>query len=300
MKRIGQFLILSITVLFVSFNLKGQCTVDAGPDTSLCVLNGLDSNGFHLGQNLVVTGGLPPYSYTWSCTYSLGSWSSVVFTAESFLDSTTIANPELTSYYGDSLVFYLTVTDSLGATCSDSIVVGFCNFAFLMGEKRAYIDRGDSTQLYLHTLGSAACTDLSYEWTPNYNISDTSIRNPVAWPDTTTFYSVKITTGGGCVVYDAWSQVYVARTSVVEQEKSVEIELFPNPMEGYSIFRVSEEVRKAHPTLAFYDALGRCVKRIEVKGLSTKVLRSSFDAGVYFYRLTDGGKVIGTGKLVVQ
>lgn len=47
------------------------------------------------------------------------------------------------------------------------------------------ICRGDSVQL--NASGGA-----TYVWTPNYNISNDSIDNPMVWPDTTTLYTVLV------------------------------------------------------------------------------------------------------------
>jgi gliding motility-associated-like protein len=42
-----------------------------------------------------------------------------------------------------------------------------------------------------------------YAWTPNYNLSDTTISNPIAAPDVTTVYTVLVTDANGCTSSDS-------------------------------------------------------------------------------------------------
>jgi len=54
---------------------------------------------------------------------------------------------------------------------------------------------GDTIQL-------VASNGTSYSWSPNYNISNTTISNPLVWPTVTTNYIVNITNANGCSTKD--------------------------------------------------------------------------------------------------
>lgn len=54
------------------------------------------------------------------------------------------------------------------------------------------ISKGFSTQL-------SATDGITYQWSPNFRISDTTIPNPVVQPDVTTIYTVSVTNANGCV-----------------------------------------------------------------------------------------------------
>ncbi|MBW8049725.1 MAG: PKD domain-containing protein [Cytophagales bacterium] len=58
------------------------------------------------------------------------------------------------------------------------------------------ICQGDSVQLN-------ASGGISYNWTPGYSLSDSTIANPVAFPDTTTTYIVTILDAYGCKAVDS-------------------------------------------------------------------------------------------------
>lgn len=61
----------------------------------------------------------------------------------------------------------------------------------------------------------SADNGISYSWAPNYNISNTSIANPVVDPDVTTVYTVTVTDANGCVASDEVT-IQVADTVIAE------------------------------------------------------------------------------------
>ena len=149
--------------------------------TRLFVTFGIDT--VYLGGAPTVITGTPPFTYTWTCIYSI--LNTLFFTASDFLDDTTSANPRLTDHNSDTLAFYLTVTDSFGNTCNDTVIVRFCgNFAWTLDWKFTHINQGDTTTIF-PSVGQG-CPPLTFQWFPNYNISDPNIENPTVWPDTTT------------------------------------------------------------------------------------------------------------------
>ncbi|GEM_PF-2192132 len=78
-----------------------ELTVDAGVDQSICYSDSLQLNG-------VVTGGLPPYTISWSPSAGLSD--------------TAILNPARTTL-DSTVVYHLVITDSLGCTVEDSVEI---------------------------------------------------------------------------------------------------------------------------------------------------------------------------------
>lgn len=75
--------------------------------------------------------------------------------------------------------------------------------------------------------------------------------------------------------------------------------LFPNPLTNLSTIKVSRA--NGHSlTMDFYDTFGRIVKQIRIVDTKTEIMRTDFNAGIYFYRLFDNDKPIGQGKLLIQ
>lgn len=84
-------------------DVPAPLTVNAGPDRELSLGGSID-----IGDNLVVTGGIMPYSYLWSCAADPG-WSS------------TEPNPRVSP--AEETVYTVTVTDKWGCTASDEVTV---------------------------------------------------------------------------------------------------------------------------------------------------------------------------------
>lgn len=69
------------------------------------------------------------------------------------------------------------------------------------------ICRGDSVQLN-------ASGGVSYVWSPNYNISNDSIDNPLVWPDTTTLYTVIVNDSCGADTSELLVTVFQKNISI--------------------------------------------------------------------------------------
>ena len=101
-------------------------TVDCGEDIVICpgdiysCIYGDATDTLFIGKNLKVTGGVSPYTYSWSCkTQGYDRWT---FTVNDILNNTTIANPYFTRLPEDhKCTFTLKVTDAEGNIAVDSL-----------------------------------------------------------------------------------------------------------------------------------------------------------------------------------
>ena len=196
MNKYYQFFFVSIVFIFVpSKIILSQCSINAGNDTILCNNDSLPQ--LQLGGNPVVINGYPPYTYCWETSYQIGS---ILLTASDFLNDTSIEHPQLIDVVenNEMLTFTLTVTDSLGNSCVDSVNIRFSNFCYLLKniKNQVTINQGDSTQLFSGISGGIP--PLSFLWMPDYNLSDNTAPEPWASPDTTTVYSVFVEDSAGC------------------------------------------------------------------------------------------------------
>lgn len=107
------------------------------------------------------------------------------------LSDATIASPVASP--ADSTTYILTVSNG---RCSDQDSVHV--FVYKKPAANAGPDQrifeGDPAQLN----GIAGGTDVSYTWTPVYNITDAGILNPVVTPDSDTTYTLTVTSNNGC------------------------------------------------------------------------------------------------------
>lgn len=238
-------------------------------------------------------GGIPPYTYTWSCNYSVQN--TLFFSASDFLDDTTSANPRIENHVPGILVFYLSVVDSIGNSCTDSVIVRFCgDFAWTLDWKFAHISQGDTVQI-APSVG-AGCPPLTFQWFPEYNISDPNIATPLVWPETTTQYSSVVTDSAGCQENGGSFDVFVNPVGLDEMggHRTV-LNISPNPLTDKST--ITTNIRNGK--VVFFDIFGRKIHEASL-GPSTEIERMDFDIGVYIYVLYKDNEMVGQGKLIVQ
>ena len=142
---------------------------NAGADDSLC-------SGSCTTLNGSATGGIPPYTYSWSPSTGLSNPN----------DSITNACPTATTTYA------LTVTDSNGCTDADTVVITVNPKPIANAGNDNTVCSGTCATLNGQATGGAG--GYAYLWTPG-NISDS---NPTVCPTTTTIYTLTVTDDNGC------------------------------------------------------------------------------------------------------
>ncbi len=128
-----------------------------------------------------VSGGRPPYVYSWTPTTSLSN--------------PNIWNPSITPTV--STTYYVAVTDSVGCVTVDSIriTVNPLPVADAGPDKSICFNAGT-------TIGTPAVAGNNYAWVPATGLSSASAAQPTANPPRTTTYVLTVTTPAGCVRRD--------------------------------------------------------------------------------------------------
>ncbi len=288
-----KLILFSITLLFVLF-ANAQLFINAGNDTIMCV----DVDTIQLGATPTALGGSPPYNYTWETSYTIGV---NTFYASTFLNDTTSSNPILIAHLSnqESLIFKLTLTDNSMNSAIDSVVIRFSEFYSTLNDNFATINQGDSVQL-LHTIGGGI-SPFTYQWSPNYNLSDYTAELPWAKPDTTTFYVFTITDSTGCQTnFGDIFEVYV-NPSVIEKEiENTEILVFPNPTSTKVFVEIkNEECRMNNAEISVFDIYGKEVLKTEVGSRKTEVDLSNQPKGIYVIKVRTA-KGVAVEKVVLE
>jgi len=83
-------------------------------------------------------------------------------------------------------------------------------------------------------------------------------------------------------------------------EESIEVTAFPNPFDYSTTIKVEGKEYGALELLVF-DVSGRMMtKKQSTSSNQIQLSRGNLQAGVYFYQLKGDGKLLNTGKLLVQ
>lgn len=151
----------------VNIALLANSNADAGPDVQICPGDSVQVNA---------TGG---ESYVWLPNTSISD--------------NTVANPFL--FPSTTTDYVVQVTSSDGCVGYDTLNV-FVNTPSIQTSGNEVICAGDTVQI--STSGAN-----SYTWTPNQNISNTSIASPLVWPSTTTTYLVTGVDANNCEAIDS-------------------------------------------------------------------------------------------------
>ena len=189
MKQLSIIIVL-LAPLFLSNVCFSQVIADAGTDRAFCSSDWEEAS---IGGNPSAIGGTEPYSYAWSAEYK---YAGRTYTASHLLVDTTVANPVFSSYFHDSAVFHLTVTDSKDSIAYDSVKVRFSEYIICLGDCRDEISIGDSAKLGHCIVGGIP--PFQYSWTPEESISDPTSESPWVKPKSTTLYELVLTDSIGC------------------------------------------------------------------------------------------------------
>jgi hypothetical protein len=284
-------LTLGIFIL-ISSSLFGQLKIDAGNDTILCVgVWGVDTT--EIGGNPTASGGTEPYTYSWETNYTIGSNS---FGASYFLDDSTKANPKIVNDAEQDLEFILTVSDNSNNIRKDTVDVKFSRYYYTLVDYGANINQGDTVTL-AHNIG-LGIEPLSFAWSPNYNISDTTISNPKAWPGTDTDYKVFATDSIGCISEPDIFEINVTPVGILEnKETDFKSVVFPNPVDVNSKIYLFDK-QHSDFRIKVINAKGQLILSDKMDSDSYQIGNKINQTGLYIYMILNKDELISSGQIV--
>ena len=161
----------TVTVTDVDGGCDATATVTIiEPAEITTVMTGVDACSPNLGSaSVVANGGVGGFTYNWTPTAS---------TADNVSGL-------------DSAMAYVVVTDANGCMTSDSVMVNVWPIPTISVSNDTTIFRGDSILLL-------ASGGINYAWTPSDDLSCDNCALPIASPEQTTNYCVKVTDQNGC------------------------------------------------------------------------------------------------------
>jgi hypothetical protein len=267
MKTVVKILLVLI-VTFEQHKLFGQCEIDAGYNRNICPSE-TNSGAKLFGK--VISG--DPINFIWESYYFQPSLNKSYY-ASSMLSDTTVLQPSIEQHFERSVKYFLTGITATGETCRDSVQLNFSDWMFLTVDKITGKSTLDTIELWI--AAESNWPHMKYEWSPNFMISDTTIRNPRVWNDKTVFYNLEITDTLGCKVTDDIFEVYVQPTSTKSFEK-VYVEIYPNPFQDQINIQSEIGIKK----LEVYDLQGLLVKQSSTNRINFQ----DENEGIYIVRI---------------
>ncbi len=154
-----------------------RITLSAGPDKRVC-----RGSSVMIGDTALTAS--PPLTYAWSPIFGL----------DDPFSPTPMATPAISTQY------VLQVTDGMGCIAHDTVLVTVSEVEIDAGDNLA-ICPGESIQLQ----GSVrrGQNPFLWRWSPGASLSDSTLRNPIATPATSTWYLLTVIDGYGCVSRDS-------------------------------------------------------------------------------------------------
>lgn len=288
---------LVLFVLFACFfysTANAQCIADAGPDKIICT-NLFGPEPGQIGVIPSASNGTPPYTYLWETKTKLviGNFT-YQYHASDFLDNVSLPNPSWTSQSADiPIEFTLTVTDAALNVCKDTINIEFSNWGILLSEPKYFINLGDSVLLS----GSNAFSNfplVSYLYSPNQGLTDSTSERIWVKPIVNTKYSLKVTDSSGCSFNQIeLHEVYVNTVGIQNNSnQSLKIETFPNPAVNFLTINTDEKIKSFRIT----DMIGR--NMIQSNFSSKELDVSSLKSGNYLIQFLMGSGSQGFGRFV--
>ncbi|PLX23708.1 MAG: hypothetical protein C0600_14310, partial [Ignavibacteria bacterium] len=160
----------------VYVNIHPKPEVDVGPNITVC--HGVDTTIGNMPHR-------PDWRYVWHPSTGLSN-----------------SRTPVTRVTADSTRTYtLTVTDDIGCTAEASVLITVYERVLLNLKDSVSVCRGDSVSLPLQVLQGEE--PYSYLWSPSRGLDSTTIGQPVASPDSTTWYFVTVWDRNGCTAIDS-------------------------------------------------------------------------------------------------
>jgi uncharacterized repeat protein (TIGR03803 family) len=107
-----------------------------------------------------------------------------------------------------------------------------------------------------------------------------------------------MTSQGGANDLGTLFRLGLSAAGITENNKSTEVNIFPNPFCIQTTLRANENLENA--TLIVCNSVGQQVKQIKnISGHAVSLFRDNLPSGIYYIRLTQDNKTFAIGKLVI-
>ena len=281
-----------------------QLKADAGEDLIVCTP---DDGEYVMGGSPTASGGVEPYTYTWS-----GSLldpdipSNYWINASDILNDTTISNPtvKFENIPLEWFTLFLKVEDAMGETAYDSVKIVDGSIwiqTIYIGPDTIF--RGDSVQLIGNPYFNNNFVPLTFLISPSYGLSDSTDVYGWAKPEYSITYYIQATNSLGCSSEKAkYWHIEVIDTTINSVQNSEFINFglrfYPNPAKNQVNFTnpFGTKIKK----IELIDFSGRIVQTWETMELTGKTLNlKNVLPGIYLIK-AETEKGTQSEKIIIQ
>ncbi len=279
-----KYILTIISLVSFCSGVTAQCIANAGSNIHRCSTE----LTVQLGGSPTAFGGIPPYEYEWWIDPIPTSSQTLPYIyASDILNDTTIATPTLIytggSFIGDSMEFYLKITDELGCQSFDTIVLTTSHFGIHLIYHEYWINQGDSVYLNQAPNIGGGFGLLTYDWNPSYGLSDTTLASGFwASPDTSTAYTATVTDSKGCSATAGGPLYYIwVNTTGINEDNRIPTILYPNPTSN--IIFIEADANKPIIKSEVYSLSGK--KLANFANFRNMIDLSNYSNGTYILKL---------------
>lgn len=170
--RLKRYILLFLLAFATSYS-HAQFTANAGNDKTIC-----PGVGIPLGGTPTASGGLPPYTYSWSPAAGLSA--------------TNTANPIATPTVNTT--YTVTITDDTGAVRTDAAIIFLNPISYINAGRDTSICENSSASIGSSSNGAGVI----YSWSPGATLNDSTSPTPISSPGISSVTYTLTATATGC------------------------------------------------------------------------------------------------------
>jgi hypothetical protein len=285
------FAVLFVLLLFSVCAGAQPLQARAGTDTARCTppLNPINPR---IGEP--ATGGLPPYTYTWSAINGGQNYVGL-------LDLQQSAQPHVVNnppQFIDSLFFTVQVMDAANAVAYDTVLVRFSRWAWTLSQCMRFKGPADTVDISFQG-GSMNFSPTVIEWSPASFLTTTSAQARSYTP-TTQNYVAYGTDRAGCRLSAGQCSVIVSPAHIANaMQAESSVRFAPLPLTPDSRLEISAYLIGS--TLHIYSVDGRLLQAMSLRSATTSLREIlQLSSGTYFYCIEKSGKAIKRSTFTIQ
>lgn len=262
--------------VYISHNIQQPALLvaDAGGDQTSC-----PGDSLILGGVNTASGGTSPYAYNWNPIVGLNS----------------INTPNPTVGVTTTTSYLVQIMDDRNCSAQDTVTVtantptaAFSSMPTNLSVAFSDLSTGNTGQSWFWDFGDGSS---STSQNPTYTYGMAGTYTVCLWVDQGTFCE------------DSTCQSITVTAVGLEEGLQGTLNIYPNPASGNVVhFELTGLSLTEDLVIEWFDLHGRQVNRYEGPASETlhRVGRNGLAAGVYEYRMSSGGALLGSGKLLLE